>query len=84
MGYAFRVLNLHKVYLVVDKDNAAAVHIYERCGFRIEGLLKEEFFSNGAYRDAYRMALLQHDHLREVGPGAPDAPRDWPQEEQAG
>ena len=68
VGYAFRVLNLHKVYLVVDKDNAAAVHIYERCGFRIEGLLKEEFFSNGAYRDAYRMALLQHDHLREVGP----------------
>ena len=55
------------MYLVVDKDNAAAVHIYERCGFRIEGLLKEEFFSNGAYRDAYRMALLQHDHLREVG-----------------
>ena len=35
VGYAFRVLNLHKVYLVVDKDNAAAVHIYERCGFRI-------------------------------------------------
>ena len=51
------MLNLHKVYLVVDKDNAAAVHIYERCGFRIEGLLKEEFFSNGAYRDAYRIAV---------------------------
>lgn len=44
VGYAFRVLNLHKVYLVVDKDNSAAVHIYERCGFQIEGLLKEEFF----------------------------------------
>ena len=86
MGYAFRVLNLHKVYLVVDKDNIAAVHVYERCGFQIEGLLKEEFFSNGAYRDAYRMALLQHEHLRDVGPGAPDAPvlRDWPQEEQTG
>jgi len=84
VGYAFRVLNMHKVYLVVDKDNTAAVHVYERCGFQIEGLMKEEFFSNGAYRDAYRMALLQHEHLRDVGPGAPDAPvlRDWPQEEQ--
>lgn len=74
VGYAFRVLNMHKVYLVVDKDNTAAVHVYERCGFQIEGLMKEEFFSNGAYRDAYRMALLQHEHLRDVGPGAPDAP----------
>ena len=63
------------------------IHIfYERCGFQIDGLLKEEFFSNGTYRDAYRMALRQHDHLRDVGPGAPDAPvlRDWPQEEQTG
>lgn len=57
VGYAFRVLNLHNVYLVVDKDNRAAVHIYERCGFQIEGLLKEAFFSNGTYRDAYRIAL---------------------------
>jgi len=70
-GYAFRVLNLHKVYLVVDKDNQAATHIYQGCGFQIEGELKEEFFSNGRYRDAYRMALLQQDYLAAYGP-APD------------
>ncbi|AHV94076.1 spermidine N(1)-acetyltransferase [Bordetella holmesii ATCC 51541] len=38
------MLNLHKVYLVVDKQNEAAVHIYQACGFSVEGELREEFF----------------------------------------
>ncbi|OZI32802.1 spermidine acetyltransferase [Bordetella genomosp. 1] len=79
VGYAFRVLNLHKVYLVVDKDNQAAVHIYRGCGFSVEGELREEFFSNGRYRDAYRMGLLQAEHLRAHGkvPDHASVLRDW-------
>ena len=55
MDYAFSVLNIHKLYLHVDRDNGRAVRIYERCGFRAEGVLKDEFFVNGRYRDAVRM-----------------------------
>ena len=69
MDYAFSVLNIHKLYLHVDKDNKRAVQIYESCGFRPEGILKDEFFMNGRYRDAVRMCLFQPDHLanRESG-----------------
>ncbi|MBL8505006.1 MAG: spermidine N1-acetyltransferase [Methylobacillus glycogenes] len=79
VGYAFRVLNLHKVYLVVDTENLAAIHIYQSCGFEVEGELKEEFFSNGSYRDALRMRLLQGDYLRHVGPAPVGASvlREW-------
>lgn len=83
VNYAFRALNLHKVYLVVDQGNAAAVHIYEQCGFVTEGILREEFFSNGSYHDAYRMGLLQTDYLRDMRQAPDDASvlRDWPMPE---
>ncbi|ALE82527.1 MULTISPECIES: spermidine N1-acetyltransferase [unclassified Pseudonocardia] len=63
LDYAFGVLNLHKVYLVVDIENTRAVRAYERTGFVVEGELREEYFASGRYHDAYRMAVLQRDHL---------------------
>lgn len=65
LDYAFRVLNLNKVYLVVSTENSAAIHVYRECGFTEEGELIEEFFVNGAYQDAIRMYLLQGDFLAE-------------------
>ena len=69
MDYAFSVLNIHKLYLHVDKDNARAVRIYERCGFVPEGIHKDEFFVNGKYRDAVRMCLFQPEYLARRGSG---------------
>ncbi|GAA4418051.1 spermidine N1-acetyltransferase [Actinokineospora soli] len=63
LDYAFAVLNLHKVYLIVDVENRGAIRIYERAGFRVEGELREEFFANGRYRDALRMSVLQAEYL---------------------
>ena len=50
MDYAFTVLNLYKLYLVVDTENKKAIHVYKKLGFEVEGELKHEFFSNGEYR----------------------------------
>lgn len=36
LEYAFKVLNMHKVYLWVDVDNAPAVHIYEKLGSKLK------------------------------------------------
>lgn len=61
LSYAFNVLNMYKTYLIVDSDNKKAIHIYEKLGFEAEGLLRHEFFCNGAYRDVLRMCLFQKD-----------------------
>ena len=71
IAYAFRVLNLYKLFLLVDVDNAAAIHVYESLGFQREGLLVDEFFSDGRYRSAIRMCLFQHQAL-----GSDDSRRD--------
>jgi diamine N-acetyltransferase len=63
LRYAFATLNLHKVYLIVDVENAPAIHVYRKNGFVVEGTLREEFFADGRYRDALRMGQLQRDYL---------------------
>ncbi|ACQ67426.1 spermidine acetyltransferase [Candidatus Williamhamiltonella defendens] len=65
MKHAFSVLNLYKLYLIVDKDNQKAIHIYEKLGFKKEGELKEEFFVDGEYRTAIRMCIFQRQYLEQ-------------------
>lgn len=63
MDYSFSVLNLYKLYLIVDQENAKAIHIYRKLGFEEEGVLKHEFFINGEYRNTVRMCIFQHQYL---------------------
>ncbi|AKG03496.1 spermidine acetyltransferase [Salimicrobium jeotgali] len=66
VDYAFRTLNLHKIHLIVATENEKAVHIYKKIGFEIEGEMKEHYFINGEYRDAYMMAILKHSYENRV------------------
>ncbi|HLQ71497.1 MAG TPA: GNAT family N-acetyltransferase [Bacillota bacterium] len=61
MSYAFNQLNLHKLYLTVDKQNEKAIYIYENAGFQVEGEKKEHFFVNGSYHDVVSMYVLASD-----------------------
>jgi diamine N-acetyltransferase len=70
VNYAFRVLNLNKLYLLVDVDNAHAIRIYEEAGFTREGVLVDEFFSDGRYRSVNRMCLFQRQWLGREGSAA--------------
>ena len=63
LEYGFSVLNLYKIYLIVDVENAGARHVYEKIGFQAEG---HEFFINGQYRDVTRMCLFQHEYLQRA------------------
>jgi len=61
LDYAFDVLKLHKVYLRVLNNNDRAIKSYEKVGFKIEGVLKDEVFVDGAYCDVVRMAVVKED-----------------------
>lgn len=63
MGYAFNTLNVHKLSLIVDKENKKAIHIYEQAGFKQEGEKKEHYFVNGRYHDAISMYVLSGDYF---------------------
>ncbi len=56
---AFNWLGLRRIELTVYADNAAAVHLYEKFGFAIEGTARRYALRNGDLVDAYHMALLR-------------------------
>jgi len=58
LNHAFQVLNLHKIYLMVDERNKKAIYLYEKTGFSKEATLIDEFFVDGAYRPVIRMYIL--------------------------
>ena len=58
LSHAFKVLNLHKVYLMVDERNEQAISLYEKAGFIREATLIDEFFVDGSYRPVIRMYIL--------------------------
>jgi L-phenylalanine/L-methionine N-acetyltransferase len=55
-------LNLTRVELSVYTDNAAAVALYKKFGFEIEGTHRRYAFRNGEYADAYSMARIKRPH----------------------
>lgn len=63
LEHGFNRLNLRKISLGVVADNAAAKRVYEKLGFEVEGIKKEECFHDGHYCDIILMAIFRKDHL---------------------
>lgn len=42
-NYGFEYLKLNKIYLETNEDNYAAQRVYEKCGFKVEGILRQEY-----------------------------------------
>lgn len=53
-----RKKGLKKIYLLVHTNNDRAIHVYKKCGFRIEAKLEKEYFREGQFGDDYRMAIF--------------------------
>ena len=52
-------LNLTRLDLQVYTDNAAAIHLYQKFGFQIEGTLRRYAYRDGEYVDSYTMARVR-------------------------
>jgi ribosomal-protein-alanine N-acetyltransferase len=61
LNHGFMRLNLHKVYLLTEEGNIAAVKAFEKAGFKKEGLLREDCFRNGKYANSHYMGCLRKD-----------------------
>ncbi len=56
--YAFGQLNLHRVYAYVLGTNARAKRGFEKAGFTVEGVLKDDRWTGEDYCDAFILARL--------------------------
>lgn len=58
-------LNLHRIELTVYNDNQAAIALYQKFDFVIEGELVDFAFRQGQFINAYQMARIKKAEKRE-------------------
>ncbi|HNR63289.1 MAG TPA: GNAT family protein [Thermotogota bacterium] len=58
IDFAFTELNMNKLKLFVFSFNKRAMRSYEKNGFKVEGVLRQEIFRDGQYHDEIVMGLL--------------------------
>ena len=59
LNYAFDTLCLHKVYAEVISENNVSEAMFKKCGFKIDGILRDDNFKNGKYYDVLAMSILE-------------------------
>ncbi len=61
LDVAFHELELHKVWLMVFRTNERSLRTWRRVGFKDEGVLRDEYFHEGAWHDMVRLGMLRHE-----------------------
>ena len=58
MNFIFNNMNIRKIRLSTFSFNMRARKSYEKCGFEVEGILKDEIFKDGKYYDEIIMSVF--------------------------
>ena len=61
--YGFDELHLHKIALYANSENIAAINMYKKVGFKIEGILRDENIVNGKYSNRLYLGLIEDDYI---------------------
>jgi RimJ/RimL family protein N-acetyltransferase len=65
LAYAFHELNLHRVQVTVFSYNERSIALFEKLGFRREGVFREHLQRDGQRYDMLLYGLLRHEWERE-------------------
>lgn len=61
LNHCFETLNLERISLRVFETNLRAIHVYQKCGFVQEGILRKAEYRHGKYLDVMIMAILKSE-----------------------
>lgn len=59
IDFGFSQRNLNRIYLTVLENNKVAIHLYEKIGFKKEGILRETLFKDNKYYNLMIMSILK-------------------------
>ena len=63
LAYAFNELNLYRLNLTVFSYNSRAIKLYEKCGFKQEGVFREYLQRDGQRYDMVLYGLLRQEWI---------------------
>jgi RimJ/RimL family protein N-acetyltransferase len=61
--FIFLQMDINKIRLTVYSFNQCAIRCYEKCGFKVEGVLRQEIFKDGKRYDKIAMGILKEEYL---------------------
>ena len=59
LNYAFKELNLHRVYATIIEHNTPSRKLHAKCGFKEEGLLSQSIYKRGEYHNELQLSILK-------------------------
>jgi len=61
LQHAFEDRGLNRIHLDVLKENTAALKLYEKAGFKREGVKRQDIFKNGTFHDVVMMSQIKEE-----------------------
>lgn len=63
--HCFADLGLNRIYTHILANNQASLRVFEKCGFEVEGKLKQHAFKAGNFVDVLLVGLCVEDYLNQ-------------------
>ena len=70
LDYAFSERGFNRIWACILESNIASQKMFKKCGYKIEGLLKQSIYKNGKFQNQVIMSILQEEFyqmLKEKG-----------------
>jgi UDP-4-amino-4,6-dideoxy-N-acetyl-beta-L-altrosamine N-acetyltransferase len=61
LDYAFTDLGLHRIYAYALASNTGSIRAKQKCGFQVEGILREAFYGQGSFQDIILVGITRGD-----------------------
>ena len=61
VDYAFNTCKMHKVTAEILSENLPSIEMFKKCGFSIDGRLRDDVYKNNRYYDVLSMSILASD-----------------------
>lgn len=62
MKYAFEELQLNKLYSTILEYNIPSLNLYKKCGWHVDGILRESTFKQNKYVNELAVSILKKDY----------------------
>lgn len=62
IAYMFNERNIERIQANILEENTQSLRMHEKCGYKIEGLMRKAVYKGGKYHNQYITALIKDDY----------------------